>query len=188
MTFGAKKSQQREVVEWVNLYSTELYNYCVVRLHNRQDAEDLVQVTFLKAYKSVETLKPGSNIKAWLFTILLNNIRDHLRKLGRQPETTELASEQELENTLVDLSNNPEEALIKKDTMTRLASGIAALPDHFASPLILREVREMSYQEIASMLSIPVGTVMSRLSRARKMLVNYMNQDAALEKSSVQGE
>ncbi len=170
-------------------YSTDLYNYAFVRLNNKGDAEDAVQTSFLKAYKSHASFKPGSDAKSWLFAILLNTIRDEIRRKSRQPVIHDVDEDFHLEELVKDLSKNPEEELLHKEGLERLSLGLAAMPDHFSTPLILREVRNLSYQEIANALSIPIGTVMSRLSRARKLLTEYMNYEETCmaEKSSESG-
>lgn len=186
---GAGKTKTKQFEEWVRLYATELYSYAVVRLHNKQDAEDLVQSTFLKAYKNFEKFESGSNAHAWLFAILLNNIRDHVRKTARSPELQDFGEDYVLENIVADLSSDPEARLVQKEDLEKLSQGLASLPDHFSSPLLLREVRSLSYQEIADLLAIPIGTVMSRLSRARKLLVEFMTNegDISLRRDSKDG-
>lgn len=179
--FGKKKKDTADSVlnDWVKQYSRELYQFAFLRVNKREDAEDLVQVTFIKAYRSYASFRTGSNPRAWLYTILANSIKDHLRKSGLSEISLE--DESDLLSQLPDPANTPETALIEKDEQERqsqaLARGIANLPEQFAAPLLLREVNDLSYKEIADLLSIPIGTVMSRLSRARNALFEIMNKE-----------
>lgn len=171
------KSKEAVLELWVKKYSGELYNYAVVRIHNKQDAEDLVQTTFLKAFRSYDSFKQGADERAWLYSILLNSIRDHARKKSRTPEKQDIGEEQSMDDYLVDKASNPEEKLLEKENLERLAQGIAALPENFSQPLILCDIQEKSYKEISGILNIPMGTVMSRIARARKSLMKLMQAD-----------
>lgn len=141
------------------------------------DAEDLVQETYLKAFRAADTFKPGTNLRAWLFTILHNTARNRVRDRARDTvsvdsEVVERAAE------LVPSGTGPEtpEALLIRETLApELQAAIDALPDAFRQAVWLRDVEEFSYAEIASMLSIPVGTVMSRISRGRHLLFERLN-------------
>lgn len=175
---NSKKFNSKENIleEWVRLYSTELYNYAVIRLRHRQDAEDIVQTTFLKAFRSFDSFQRGTDERSWLYSILLNSIRDFARKASRTPEQLALDDAENLESYLSD-NNTPEQNLLRKEYQERLASGIAALPDHYSQPLILCDIQDLSYKHIAQVLQIPIGTVMSRLARARKSLMELMRED-----------
>ena len=181
--FGPKKKDTADSVlnDWVKQYSRELYQFAFLRVNKREDAEDLVQVTFIKAYRAYAGFRSGSNPRAWLYTILANSIKDHLRRSGMSEISLE--DESDLLSQLPDPANSPETALIEKDEQERrsqaLARGIANLPEQFAAPLLLREVNDLSYKEIADLLSIPIGTVMSRLSRARNALFEIMNKESS---------
>ena len=146
------------------LYGTAL------RLTRRPaDAEDLVQETYLKAFRAANQFQRGTNLKAWLFTILHNTFRNMRRHDGRNPvdvnsETVEQA---------VDASGHeqsPEQILTRATLDADLQAALDALPDAFRQAVWLRDVEEFTYAEIASMLEIPIGTVMSRISRGRRML------------------
>jgi len=124
------------------------------------DAEDLVQETFLRAYRSFHRFAPGSNAKAWLLTILQNLRTDRLRKSGRAP-------------TLVEL---PEDGPAVAPTQERGAEArdlerlLQDVPEPFRSAVVLRDVQELSYEEIAAATEAPIGTVMSRIHRGRAFL------------------
>src|SRR5512143_2955853 len=140
------------------------------------DAEDLVQETYLKAFRAADSFRPGTNLRAWLFTILhntaLNRVRDRAREaVSVDSEIVERAAE------LPPTGGAPEtpETLLLRETMTpELQAAIDALPTAFREAVWLRDVEEFSYAEIAEMLSIPVGTVMSRISRGRRMLFDRL--------------
>jgi RNA polymerase sigma-70 factor (ECF subfamily) len=127
---------------------------------NVADAEDLVQETFLRAYRSFHRFVPGSNAKAWLLTILQNLRTDVLRRSGRAPALSEL----------------PEDGPPVPPTQERgaeaedLARLLLKVPDPFRSALVLRDVQELSYEEIANIMKTPIGTVMSRIHRGRALL------------------
>jgi RNA polymerase sigma-70 factor, ECF subfamily len=138
------------------------------------DAEDLVQETMLKAFRAADRFEPGTNLRAWLFTILHNTARNRARDRVRDhvdvdSETVERASDQ--------LQGNPEtpETLLMRETLTpELQAAIDDLPEAFRQAVWLRDVEEFSYAEIAEMLGVPVGTVMSRISRGRRMLFDRL--------------
>ena len=146
----------------------QLYNFAHWLTQNREEAEDLVQETYAKALKGFSSFQLGTNFRAWMYRILRNTFltsRTGLKvtmtvPLGPEEDGPELAVE----------SATPETILFERSNRELLQSAIDELPGYFREILLLCEVEEMSYQEIAETLSIPVGTVMSRLSRARKGL------------------
>ena len=141
-----------------------------MRLTRRaQDAEDLVQETYLKAFRASKQFERGSNLKAWLFTILHNTYRNMRRHDGRNPvdvnsETVEQAVD------LAGADQSPEQILTRATLDVDLQEALDALPEAFRQAVWLRDVEEFAYAEIAAMLEIPIGTVMSRISRGRRML------------------
>ncbi|MDX1989284.1 MAG: sigma-70 family RNA polymerase sigma factor [Candidatus Obscuribacter sp.] len=179
MIFGAKKSNKAIVESWVKTYSREFYQYAYLRLKRHEDAEDVVQLTFIKAFRAFNTFKPGTSEKAWLYAILSNTLKDHLRRISNKPQEADIDDEEDLENLLVDTRDGPETEASRKMEHERLAMGIANLPEQFAAPLLMREVSDMSYKDIAEYLSVPIGTVMSRLSRARKALYEILTSQAS---------
>lgn len=186
MFFKNNTSSRVTVDSWVKQYSREFYQYAYLRLNRHEDAEDVVQLTFIKAFRAFNTFKPGSSEKAWLYTILNNNLKDHLRRVSGRPQQSPIDEEIDIENLMVDPKDSPELALIKKQEQDLLSRGIANLPEHFAAPLLMREVSDMSYKDIADYLSVPIGTVMSRLSRARKALFEILTMEQEItDKNSV---
>ncbi|CAN5159391.1 N/A [soil metagenome] len=173
MLFQENAFKRKTVEGWAKAYSREFYNYAFLRLRKHEEAEDVVQTTFIKAFRSFASFKQGSNEKAWLYAILANAIKDLVRQ-SSGPQLKIIDEEEDWENLLVDSRETPDIVASKKMEYELLATGIANLPEHFSAPLLLREVSDMSYKDIADYLSVPVGTVMSRLSRARKALFDLM--------------
>ena len=130
---------------------------------NAHDAEDLVQETFLRAYRAIDRFEPGSNARAWLLTILQRVRTDAFRRRQRRPKTVELTEE-----TPQVAAPPPQDALASG--YEDLERALAALPEPFRTAVVLRDVSDLSYAEIAAALSVPVGTVMSRIHRGRALL------------------
>jgi len=144
-----------------------LYNLAHWLTQGREDAEDLVQETFAKALKGFGSFQPGTNFRAWIFRILRNTFLTS--RTGLAATATKLPlNEEEDEMVLTPSQRTPESLLLERLQAETLQDAIAALPVGYREALLLADVEEMSYQEIADTLGIPIGTVMSRLSRARK--------------------
>jgi RNA polymerase sigma-70 factor (ECF subfamily) len=145
-----------------------LHNFARWIARNPNDAEDLVQETYLKALRGFASFQPGTNFRAWMFQILRNTFWSSCSKLERRM-TVAMDSEEEGPALAVE-NETPETVLMKRSDSSLLQNVIDNLPVHYRETLLLCEVEEMSYREIAEILSIPTGTVMSRLSRARKAI------------------
>src|SRR6202049_2727961 len=145
-----------------------LYNFSRWLARDSDDAEDLVQETYLKALRSFASFQPGTNFRAWTFRILRNTFLSSRKTFERRMIDT-LESEEDGPELAVD-TETPETILINRSDSQLLQRAIDDLPVHYRETLLLCEVEEMSYREIAEILSIPIGTVMSRLARARKAL------------------
>lgn len=152
----------------------QLYNFAHWLAQNREEAEDLVQETYAKALKGFSSFRPGTNFRAWMYRILRNNFLTSRTGL-RATKTVPLESE---DNTVPVPSapDTPESILIERCDQQLVQTALTELPVNFREILLLCEVEEMSYQEIAETLSIPIGTVMSRLSRARQALRQLLKQ------------
>ena len=140
------------------------------------DADDLVQETLLKAFRAADRFEPGSNLRAWLFTILHNTARNRARDRARDmvmvdSDVIDRASDVRPHGA----ADTPESLLLKDTHAPELQAAIDELPDVFRQAVWLRDVEEFSYAEIAQMLNIPTGTVMSRISRGRRMLFDRLN-------------
>ena len=162
---SADEAFSREALSYVDsLYGTAL------RLTRRPaDAEDLVQDTYLKAFRSAGQFQRGTNLKAWLFTILHNTFRNMRRHDGRNP--VDVDSEY-VEQAPARAANeySPEELLTRATLDADLQEALDALPEAFRQAVWLRDVEELTYAEIADVLAVPIGTVMSRISRGRRAL------------------
>ena len=143
-----------------------LYNFARWLARDSNDAEDLVQETYLKALRSFASFQPGTNFRAWMFRILKNTFLSSCSTLDRRM-TVALDLEGDGPELAVE-SKTPETILMNRSNSQLVQRAIADLPVLYRETLLLCEVEEMSYQEIAEILSIPIGTVMSRLARARK--------------------
>jgi RNA polymerase sigma-70 factor, ECF subfamily len=143
-----------------------LYNFARWMAHNSNDAEDLVQETYLKALRSFASFQRGTNFRAWIFQILRNTFLSSCAKLDRR--MTVAMDSQEEGTALPVETETPETILMSRSNFQLVQRAIDDLPVHYRDALLLCEVEGMSYREIAEVLSIPLGTVMSRLARARK--------------------
>ncbi len=149
-----------------------LYGTALRLTRNEADAQDLVQDTYVKAFKARKQFKPGTNLKAWLFTILHNTFRNRRRDIGRDP--IEIDSDRLDLVAPADPADTPEEHLLRGVMAPELQAALDSLPEAFREAVWLRDVEEFPYAEIAEMLGIPAGTVMSRISRGRRMLYDKM--------------
>jgi RNA polymerase sigma-70 factor, ECF subfamily len=143
-----------------------LYNFARWLVHNQYDAEDLVQETYLKALHSFASFQPGTNFRAWIFQILRHTFLSSCSKLERRM-TVDMGSDEDFP-VLPATSSTPESVLIERSGIDAVRCAIEQLPVIFREVLLLSDVEDVSYREIAQVLSIPIGTVMSRLARARK--------------------
>jgi RNA polymerase sigma-70 factor (ECF subfamily) len=143
-----------------------LYNFAYWLTQNREDAEDLVQETYAKALKGFSSFQPGTNFRAWIYRILRNIFLTS--RTGLKVNLTLSIDTEENERALPTTDETPESILIERANQQWVQRAIEQLPVAFREVVLLCDVEEMSYQEIAETLSIPIGTVMSRLARARK--------------------
>ena len=156
-------------------YVDSLYGTALRLTRRPADAEDLVQDTYLKAFRASTQFERGTNLKAWLFTILHNTFRNMRRHDGRNPvdvdsETVEQAAD------AAGAHHTPEQLLTRATLDVDLQAALDALPDAFRQAVWLRDVEEFTYAEIAAMIGVPIGTVMSRISRGRRMLFERLSK------------
>jgi RNA polymerase sigma-70 factor, ECF subfamily len=142
-----------------------LHNFARWQVHNSNDAEDLVQETYLKALRSFASFQTGTNFRAWMFRILKNTLLSSRSTLAQR--MTDGMVPEDGRELAVD-TETPETILMNRSNSRLVQRAVDDLPVHYREALLLCEVEQMSYQEIAEILSIPIGTVMSRLARARK--------------------
>jgi RNA polymerase sigma factor (sigma-70 family) len=168
--FGASSSHDDQPVagfeELAMPLFDPLYNFARWLVRNSNNAEDLVQETYLKALRSFASFQPGTNFRAWMFRILKNTFLSSRSTLERRMNDA-MVSDEDCQELAVE-TETPEAILMNRSNSELVQRAIRDLPMHYRETLLLCEVEEMSYQEIAEILSIPIGTVMSRLARARR--------------------
>jgi RNA polymerase sigma-70 factor (ECF subfamily) len=158
-----------------------LYSYAVYLTGDRDDANDLLQETFLKAFRFFDKFEAGTNGKAWLYRIMRNTYINEFRRVKRRPELVEYDEQTSHYQMIDDGSIGAEDILRKIDGEMfddDIAGAISSLPEKFKSVVILRDVEDLPYEEIAAALEIPIGTVRSRLHRARVLLFDALKHYA----------
>ncbi len=172
-----------EFVELALCHIDQLYRLAYARLGNELDAEDVVQETYLRAYKSMSTFRRQSNIKTWLTRILFNVIADHFRKSKREISPLNLDESLDLD-VAGPLVLGPEESVCGDELLDDIRVALSNMPDEFVAPLLLREFYDATYEEISAILKIPKGTVMSRLSRARSQLKRILSSSVKIQRET----
>jgi RNA polymerase sigma-70 factor (ECF subfamily) len=152
-------------------YLDALYGYALTLTRDQTEAEDLVQETYLRAVRAFGQLVPNSNLKSWLFVIMRNAWFNQLRHTQSGPRFIELDNEQDdLEHWADPLALDPYVIYLRKLEREEIREAIESLPLHYREVVVLRDIEGFSYQQIATLLGCPAGTVMSRLGRAREKL------------------
>lgn len=149
----------------INAYSKAIYNIALNFFADKDIAADVTQDIFIKIYHNLEKYKEEKNFTAWLFTISRNHCIDYWRKNKKH-----FLNNQELDDKISVYNPTPEDNLVKESEIAKLRKKIAQLEPELRLVLILRDIQDLSYQEIASKFSIPEGTVKSRINRARLKL------------------
>jgi RNA polymerase sigma-70 factor (ECF subfamily) len=167
-------------------HAEALHRFAMRLCRNPHDAEDLLQETFLSAFRSFHQYKQGTNCKSWLFRIMHNGFRKKFRK--KESQVTHVAIEQEggdyilhkhlMENEKT-YQDNPEKRLLDLIPSEKMQKALGALSEEYRSVLLLCDVEGLSYKEVADIMDIPVGTVRSRLSRARGTVQRRLTLDLA---------
>ena len=147
----------------------QLYNFAHWLTGDRTDAEDLVQETYAKALKGFKSFEEGTNMRAWMYRILRNTFLTSRAGLKAQSMAALDDDDTELD-VVMSHSMTPEVLLLQRENEQKVMDALASMPVHYREIVLLNEIEEMSYKEIAQVLAIPMGTVMSRLARARKVL------------------
>jgi RNA polymerase sigma-70 factor, ECF subfamily len=183
-------------------YAPQLYSAALRMTRKPADAEDLVQETYLRGYRSYATFEEGTNLRAWLFRILTNNYINSYRAKQRRPVETDIDDIEDLYlyrrvRTLDESTRSAEDTLFDLFTDDEVKRALEELPENFRVPVLLADVEGFAYKEIAEMLDIPVGTVMSRLHRGRKSMQKklmdfavargLLDADAAMTTESTDG-
>ncbi len=160
-------------------YLDALYNTALRMTRSPQDAEDLVQETYLKAYRHYDKFEEGTNLKAWLFRIMKNTFINNYRKKQARPIESDFADvEESMESRLTTPWGkailDPEAELLEQVVDAGVEEALKELPEDYRMAVMLADLEHFSYKEIAEILDIPLGTVMSRLYRGRKLLEQAM--------------
>ncbi len=164
---------EKDAMEFV----PQLYSAALRMTRNPADAEDVVQETFLKAYRAYHTFQAGTNLKAWLYRILTNTYINRYRKQVRRPNEVDFGEVEDLylykrlgSAESGRASRSAEDEVLEQFVDADVKEAVEELPEHFRMPVLLADVEGFSYKEIAEILDVPIGTVMSRLHRGRKAL------------------
>jgi RNA polymerase sigma-70 factor (ECF subfamily) len=170
-------------------YMPALYTAALRMTRNPADAEDLVQETFLKAYRAFGSFEEGTNLKAWLYRILTNTFINSYRASKRRPEKADVEDIEDLylykrlgELSAAGVGRSAEDELLERITDDEVKRAIESLPDAFRIAVLLADVEGFSYKEIADITDVPIGTVMSRIHRGRRAL-----QKALLDYAEARG-
>lgn len=172
--------------ELVAAYEKNVYNLALRMTGNAQDAEDMAQEAFIKAYNSLPSFRGDSKFSVWLYRIVSNVCLDFLRRQNRRPTSSLSVEDEDGEETQLDVpdeSQSPELLLERSLTRDAVQRGLLALSGEQRQILLLREIQGLSYEEIAQALELETGTVKSRIFRARKRLCAFLLQDGNIPDS-----
>jgi RNA polymerase sigma-70 factor (ECF subfamily) len=166
-------------------YAPQLFSTALRMTRSRSDAEDLVQETYIKGWRSFHTFQEGTNLRAWLFRIMTNTYINKYNAQKRKGAEVELDDVEELflykrlgSIDQSQLSSSAEDQMLELFTDDEVKSALEELPEDFRIPVLLSDVDGFSYKEISEMLEIPIGTVMSRLHRGRKAMQKMLYEYA----------
>ena len=158
---------------------------------NAEDAADMTQETFIKAYNSLSSFRGDSKFSVWLYRIATNVCLDFLRSRSRKPTVSLSVEDDDGEETQMDIadeSQSPEQLLERGLTRDAVRRGLKSLSPEYRQILLLREIQGLSYEEIAEALALEVGTVKSRIFRARKRLCAFLLEDGNIPELSASGK
>jgi RNA polymerase sigma-70 factor (ECF subfamily) len=174
MAMRTQKTEKQRSFEVEALPQADLlYNYALRITNNPEDANDLVQETFLKAFRFWESYEKGTNIRAWMFRIMKNSYINRYRREVREPEIVEYEEGKNLATGLHDETGEKSDVqdLVFANLLDdEIATAVASLPDEFRTVVILCDIEGLTYEEVAEFMECPLGTVRSRLHRGRKLL------------------
>lgn len=168
----------------VSQYEKKAFSFAFRMLKDSRDAEDATQETFLRVYNKINTFREDSSFSTWFYTILNNICLDILRKRSRAVETVSIhqsdSENDEYELQIEDTTQSPHEKLQKKEAQNLLNSALSSLSEEHRAVIILRDINGFEYDEIAKILNISLGTVKSRISRARQALGKILENNREL--------
>ena len=170
-------ADQADFQDDIKPFMAPLYSAALRMTRHPADAEDVLQEALLKAYRGYHTFTAGTNLKAWLYRILTNTYINRYRQKSRRPQEVELGELEDLylyrrlgEGATGGASRSAEAEALDRFVDDDIKNALEALPQNFRIPVLLADVEGFSYKEIASIMDVPIGTVMSRLHRGRKAL------------------
>ena len=172
-------------------YEKNVYNISLRMTGNSEDAADMTQEAFIKAYNSLQSFRGDSKFSVWLYRIVSNVCLDFLRSRNRRPTVSLSVEDDDGEDTQLDVaddSQSPELLLDRKLTRESVRRGLDSLPPDYRQILLLREIQGLSYDEISQALGLEVGTVKSRIFRARKRLCTFLIDDGNISDFSSSGK
>lgn len=172
-------------------YEKNVYNIALRMTGNSEDAADMTQEAFIKAYNSLQSFRGDSKFSVWLYRIVSNVCLDFLRSRNRRPTVSLSVEDDDGEDAQLDVadeSQSPELLLDRKLTRESVRRGLDSLPPDYRQILLLREIQGLSYDEIAQALGLEVGTVKSRIFRARKRLCTFLIDDGNISDFSSSGK
>lgn len=192
-TMGLSVADKKNFSSDAMQYTENLYSAALRMTHNAADAEDLVQETFLKAYRAYDSFQAGTNLKAWLYRILTNTYINIYRAKQRRPDESNLEDVEDLYLyrrlgglEAVQAGRSAEEEVLDRITDVDVKTAIDSLPEQFRLAVVLSDIEGFSYKEIAEIMDVPLGTVMSRLHRGRRAMQRTL-LDLELQKAAVSG-
>ena len=163
-------------VELVNRYRDRLMNFIYRYVGTRQEAEDIVQDTFVKLFQKKDYYRPISEFSTWIFTIASNLAKTELRKRKRRKVSYLSQLGMEEKDFDIPVEDTTDEEMVGEYTESQIQNAIQSLQLHFRTALILRDIEELSYEEISKILDVPLGTIKSRINRARLQLQEMLKQ------------
>ncbi len=184
---AAKVTEVEEFETAALSHMDALYRTALRMTRKKEDAEDLVQETYSKAFRSASQFQAGTNLKAWLFRILTNSYINEYRKRSRRPKQVDVAGvedddffffNQMVNNGAWKPERSAEETVLSQLVDHEVREALEGIPESFRIPVLLADIEDFSYKEIAAMLKIPIGTVMSRLYRGRRLLERALGEYA----------
>jgi len=170
----AQQDDERAFGKLVERYESKVYSLAMKMLRNPEDAEDVLQDTFLRAYRGIKSFQGNSTFSTWIYRITANSALMRLRKKQLPTVSIDDADERETPINIADWSPGPVEQLLTQETQKAMDEAIAALPPEFKQVFILRDVEELSNAEVAEILDLSVAAVKSRLHRARLKVRNRL--------------
>ncbi len=164
----------------IRMYQNKIINIAYGMLQDREDAYDVAQEVFVKLYRKIESFTGSAALDTWIYRITVNASLDELRKRGRRVRTVPLQAQSDAEEEytlpIADETSSPENVILSNERRREILGAISRLSEKYRSVLILREFEDLDYEQIAQALGISVGTVKSRLSRAREKLRNILEK------------